>query len=210
MSITSSSTAAATISGAAWCGMWPTPLSIISFADGNVAAKTRALISGDTIVSRSPMIITVGVRHGDATRRQRNGGDNPRPPRCRRIGDSDIFRMGRIGARHDGRANQGQRACSLASDRLYRPPSQREERPDAAIPDLTRHAPDDGQEPHRLAAYGTEEVIVAEVRGGHCREVTAASTPEVDLDGPPVREIFKLQLLTQSRHSDQARSILMA
>jgi hypothetical protein len=98
MSITSSSTAAATISGAAWCGMWPTPLSIISFADGNVAAKTRALISGDTIVSRSPMIITVGVRHGDATRRQRNGGDNLPPPRCRRIGDSDIFRMGRIGA----------------------------------------------------------------------------------------------------------------
>jgi hypothetical protein len=73
--------------------------------------------------------------------------------------------------RHDGRANQRQRACSLALDRLYGQPGQREERPDAGLPDLTRHAPDEGQEPHRLALYGTEEVIVA--------EVTAASTPEV-------------------------------
>jgi hypothetical protein len=29
-------------------------------------------------------------------------------------------------------------------------------------------------------------------------------TPEVDLDDPPVRGISKPQLLTQSRHSDQA------
>jgi hypothetical protein len=38
-----------------------------------------------------------------------------------------------------------------------------------------RHAPDDGQEPHRLAAYGTEEVIVAEVHGGSVQAVVRPS-----------------------------------
>src|SRR5206468_4830201 len=59
---TSSSIAAATTSGAAWCGMCPMSLSRRSFADGNIAARARALICGETIVSQSPVIMTVGVR----------------------------------------------------------------------------------------------------------------------------------------------------
>jgi hypothetical protein len=41
---------------------------------------------------------------------------------------------------------------------------------------LTGHAPDDGQKPHRLAAHGTEEVIVAEVHGG---SVQSGARPSV-------------------------------
>src|SRR5271167_170617 len=50
--LASSSIASATTSGAAWCDMWPTSLSRTSFAYGNVAAKTHALFSDDTIISR--------------------------------------------------------------------------------------------------------------------------------------------------------------
>ena len=58
----SSSIAAAMAWGAAWCGICPTPLRKTSFALGTVAASAQAFISGETMVSRSPVIIMVGER----------------------------------------------------------------------------------------------------------------------------------------------------
>ena len=50
-----------TRSGAAFCTMWPTPGSTISFAPGTAAANGREWMFSDTVLSASPCITTVGT-----------------------------------------------------------------------------------------------------------------------------------------------------
>jgi hypothetical protein len=99
------------------------------------------------------------------------------PTKVRNVAEAALSHLSRL-SRCSAGTSVRDIARSSAVDRLRRGQAAGPALQDEGL--LTRHAPDDGQEPHRLAAYGTEEVIVAEVHGG---SVQAGVRPSVSTSG---------------------------